>query len=156
MDLICDRILRQLENDKKRETVEVQVALRSIPDDVINKLVDARTTTTHSIEFNPVYIKDAHDDCPYILSVSGVRFFPKKEVVKSFVSFWLDDMAALSRDNKLNCEMKLTAKTGDTDIYNNNLRFQYFPEHCTKNRRAINRVVERVMHVKGLCENMRA
>ncbi|AUF82279.1 hypothetical protein TetV_187 [Tetraselmis virus 1] len=153
MDLICDQIIQHLQNEQRKETVDININLVTTP-----TIIDSNynTSYSHNMKFDPVIMKNYDEDLNYLLTVSGVSFYPKREVVKSFVSSWLEDMTKQASINKIDIEFDLEAIVGhdSSPIYKDSLTFCYFPNQCTKNKRNINRIVERVMKIKHLCDNL--
>lgn len=156
MDLICDRIIRLLREDRARDAVRVHLALRTSyrsgkyaeeePDQVVCR---------HDIEFEPTYPCDGASGS--VISVSGVRFRPDRAVVKTFVTTWLQELADESGESegRIPCVAELQALAGDRRIYQNRIRFEYC-RHSGRNKKAVNRMVETLMQVKGLCESLAA
>ena len=154
MDLICDRIIRQLRDDRERDSVQVHVTLRTSyrPGRFSLEQPD-KIECNHEIEFKPMYPCDGVGGS--VISVSGVRFRPDREVVKTFVTTWLEELAEESGEDegRMSCVLELQALAGDQSIYKNRIRFEYCRQ-SGKNKKAVNRMVETLMHIKGLCENM--
>lgn len=96
---------------------------------------------------------ERRDGPPMLLTVCGTRFYPRRELVKSFVTSWLDALDTMQP--KLSCKMEMSAMTKDNnDIYRNKIKFDYYPNNNTRNRRVVNRLVERIMRVKSMCDEM--
>ena len=104
------------------------------------------------LEFKPTYPCDGEEG--FVLSVSGVEFRPGRDVVKALVTAWVDELADESGDDRrMSCVLEVCASAGERRIYKNRVKFDYC-KHSGKNKKAINRLVETFMHIKGLCESM--
>lgn len=153
MDLICDRIIQQLKDDRQRDSVHVDLILKTPyrPEKFAVEEPE-KIECHHYLEFKPTYPCDGEEG--FILSVSGVQFRPNREVVKAFVTSWLDELADESGDDdRMSCVLELSASAGEQRIYKNRVKFDYC-RYSGKNKKAVNRLIETFMHIKGLCENM--
>lgn len=154
MDLICDRVIRQLREDRKRDSIRVQLTLRSAyrPGRFATEVPD-KVECNHEIEFKPTYPCDGVGGA--VISVCGVRFRPDRSVIKTLASAWLEELAERSGEDqgRMSCVLELRAVAGAQDLYNNRVRFEY-DSRSGKNKKAMNRMVEALMQIKGLCENM--
>lgn len=148
---ICDLILERLESDRERDTVDVRVVFSRPLDDAADDAYD----TQYSFSFVPVYACERRISADnFVLSMSGIHYRPSRDVVKTFVSSWVDAVSDTSRARtKVSCEVSATAARGGGRIYGSKVRFD-----CGRSsvRRAVNRVVETVMRIKGLVSAMAA
>lgn len=155
MDLICDKIIKQLQEDRKRDTVSVSLKLRAPVGRGSRFYVTDPTEVTerlHVVEFAPSFPCEGSDDA-YTMTVCGAEFLPRRDVIKTFVTTWLRDLGASHGPDtsRLPCGFELTARIGKNTVYRTSTRFEYANEG--RNKKAINRVVESLMQVKGLCAN---
>ena len=153
MDLICDRIIQLIREGRERDSVRVVLDLKTPHRPGRFAAVEpAKAECRHCMEFKPAYPGD--EGRGFFLTVSGVRFRPTREVIKALVVAWLDELAEESGDDdRMSCALELSAWKGDRRIYNNRVKFDYCRRRA-RNKKAVNRLVEALMHVKGLCENM--
>lgn len=156
MDFICDRILQQLESDRQREVVDVKMVFTSPPtpkDRFQMPHCDSKKLETeYRISFIPVFPCDFIDE-NFIVSISGISFRPNRDIIKTFVSSWVNNLADSASDDRIKCASEISAVAKSECIYQRTVKFD-FCKQGNKNRRAINRLVESVMHVKGLCNGM--
>jgi hypothetical protein len=155
MDLICDRVIRQLLEDIRRETVRVVITIRTSilaarfaevdPNDLVR---------VHEVEFGPRYPRSWTGGT--VLSVSGVCFRPSRPILKTLVTGWLDQLAAESgrEEGRMHCVLDLEAACGERKIYEIRGGFDYFPGSAGRNKKAVNRLVEALLRVKGLCDSL--
>eukprot|EP00873_Tetraselmis_striata_P043835 jgi/Tetstr1/464099/TSEL_008904.t1 len=153
MDLLCDRIIRQLRDDRDQGSVQVKLKLRTSHRSGKFAIEDPdKTECDHEILFQPGYPCDGATGA--VLSVSGVRFRPNRHVVKTFVTAWLGELAELSgEEDRIRGVMDVQALSGESSIYKSRVRFDYC-RLSGKNKKAVNRIAEALMHIKGLCDSM--
>lgn len=141
---ICDLILQRLDSDRERDTVDVRIVFR--------RNTDAEETE-YNFSFVPVYACERRISADnFVLSMSGIHYRPSRDVVKTFVSSWVDAVSDTSgARTEVSCELSATAARGGGRIYRSTARFD-----CGRSsiRRGINRVVETVMRIKGLVSAM--
>ena len=154
MDLICDRVIRRLLEDIRRDTVRVVITFRTsslAPRFAAVEPIDL--VRVHEVEFGPRYPRCWAGGT--VLSVSGVCFLPTRPVLKTLVTGWLDELAAASgrEEGRMRCLMHLEAACGERRIHASRGGFDYFPG-SGRNKKAVNRSVEALMRVKGLCDGL--
>eukprot|EP00873_Tetraselmis_striata_P033719 jgi/Tetstr1/453983/TSEL_040902.t1 len=160
MDLICDRIIQRLREDRHRDMVRVSLGFTAATGyGTFPEASDSAVRFQHEVEFWPTYPCDGGDG-GYVIAVRGVRFRPNRDLVRTLVRAWLEEIVGAAcgeggdARKRVACRVDIDAATSDArSVYHSCVRFEYAGAHA-RNKRAVNRVVETVMRIKGMCESM--
>jgi len=114
---ICDLILQRLECARERDTVNVRIVFRRNTD---------ADETEYNFSFVPVYACERRVSAEnFVLSMSEITYRPSRDVVKTFVSSWVDAVSDMPGEHtKVSCELSATAAKGGGRIYGSTVRFE--------------------------------
>lgn len=144
MDLVCDIILRKIESDRARGAVEVRVSFAARASD---SCAEHDLSAQHVLTLSQSFPRcEGADDC--VISVSGIEYLPTRDIVKTFVASWVEDLY-FRTGKRTKCVANVCATADGRNVYQRTMRFELW-ETPKKNKRAINRITESVMNAKGL------
>ena len=168
MDLISQRVLELLQEQRQSETIRVTAVFsqatlaRTVP---FSSSPPRSTPGAHpcaltrSLDLVPVYPCDGIVDQEpgrraFIIEVNGVSFYPKLDVVFSLVQTWMDEFLDHVRgavNTGAKCEV--TGHSSGHSVYTKRIAFDY-SDNAAKTRKNVNRIVQEIMRVKSLGQNM--
>ena len=180
MDLICDRVLSILADDRKREAIVVNVdfaaprktraSIRNHHPSPMAVMPSTLVNITKTFSFEPVFEcdRDPRIDVRYVISAEGVRYFPKQDVVQAMVSTWLDEVSEAGREISIGSaetEVIIRAFVGSSTpgaavgglrptIYKKRLSLQCEFSGYGGNKKMVNRITQELLRVKNMCMNI--
>ena len=168
MDLISQRVLELLQEQRQSETIRVTVVFTAAQNRTVpfsssppRSIPGAHPCAlTRSLDLVPVYPCDGIVDQDsgrrtFIIEVNGVSFYPKLDVVISLVQNWMDEFLDHVRgavNTGAKCEVTGLLTSGQT-VYTKRVAFDY-SDNAAKTRKNVNRIVQEIMRVKSLGQNM--